>query len=109
MANEIIHEPVIPSPIENATVTKGIVNGVHRNYRITPNEGYVLHDKGLDANVLDEDGNETGEIELGYRTSTASCPANYDFEANPNEYYTVLASTVPENQIHGAVNTPEIA
>ena len=103
------YELVTPTPIENATVQKYINNqGVHRSYRITPNEGYVLHDKGYDTIVYDEETMEpTGEVILGYRTSTASCPANYDFEENPNEYYCVLATDVPADRIFGDVNLPE--
>lgn len=95
----ITYEEVIPTPIENSIVLKGFLNGIHKNYNITPNEGYVLHDRGYDIPILDENTLEpTGDVILGYRTSTASCRYDYDFSANPNEYYTVLASTVPADQ-----------
>lgn len=102
-------EIVNPSLIENTSMLKVFTDeGVHRNYRITPNPGYVLHDKGLDYVVTDEEGNETGEVILGFRTSTASVHANYDFAVNEREFYTVLANTVPEDQIFGTASKPEI-
>lgn len=102
-------EIVNPSPIENATVLKVFSdNNVHRNYRITPNSGYVLHDKGYDVPIFDEEGNETGEFIPGYRRSTASVGASYDFAVNEREFFTVLASTVPEDQIFAVGNTPEV-
>lgn len=105
------YEDVIPSLIENTTMQKVIVNGVHRVYYITPVEGYVMHDKAYDTGVVDpETAAETGEFILGYRTTTASCSANYDFVANPREFYTVPENSVPADQIFGSItNNPEIA
>lgn len=102
----ITYEEVTPTPIENATVKKLLLDGVHKTYNISPNEGYVLHDKNYDLPVLDEEGGETGEFILGYRTNTASCPATYDFTENPREFYAVLASTVPADQIFGGSTQP---
>lgn len=100
-------EVVEPSLIENTTILKVFTDeGVHRNYRITPNAGYVMHDKILDEFVLDEDGNETTEIRLGYRTSTAGVGANYDFTVNEREFFAVPINTVPADQIFG-VPTPK--
>ena len=85
--------------IPNTTMQKFInSNGVHTMYRITPNEGYVLHDKNLDIyEDLDEDGNPTGElIALGFYAGTKSVRYDYDFTANPREFYAVLATEVPE-------------
>lgn len=99
MPNEIVNPTLIP----NTTMQKYIDNdGVFRAYYITPNEGYVLHDKSYDEEVIDEVTLQpTGEIKLGYRTSTASCGANYDFVANPREFYTVPITDVPADQIYG--------
>lgn len=94
-------QAVQPSLIENTTMVQNFIDDVPSTYYITPNSGYVLHDKRYDEPVFDEEGNETGEVILGYRTSTASCAAGYDFVANPWEFYAVLASEVPENQIYG--------
>ena len=124
MAN-IIYEDVIPSMIPNTTMQKRLVDGVIRNFIIEPIDGYVLHDNGWDSPVLDENGNETGEVILGYRTYKASVGATYDFSTTqvaavdgsivtaygPREFYAIPASLVPENQIFGSTpsNPPEIA
>ena len=103
-------EIVNPTLIENTTMLKVFTDeGVHRNYRITPNAGYVLHDKGMDTPIFDEEtGEPTGEVILGFRTSTASVGASYDFAVNEREFYAVLATTVPEDQIFGTTTKPEI-
>lgn len=94
------YEPVIPSLIENTTMTKYInASGVFRAYNITPNEGYVLHDNA--GNWTDF---ETGIEYEAYFTGTCSCAPTYDFEANPREFYAVPASEVPADQIFGGVN-----
>ena len=99
---EITYVDVIPSLIENTSMQQRLNDGVPVTYRITPNEGYVLHD-----NILDEEND--GELVLGYRTSTASCSVNYDFTTNPREFYAVLASEVPEDRIFGIVGPkPEV-
>lgn len=74
---------------------------VLRTYRIAPIEGYVLHSTGYDTEVLDENGNPTGDIILGYIPYPAdiTVPYNYDFVANPRQIFAVPADTVPENQI----------
>lgn len=105
---EIMYTDVVPSLIENTSMKLRTSDGIPTHYTITPNSGYVLHDKGMDEPVLDDEGNETGEIVLGYRTSTASVGASYDWTENPREFYAVLASTVPENQIFGVTNKPEV-
>ena len=97
------YDTVTPTPIPNATVERGYSNGVHKIFRITPNEGYVLHDNAGDWTDIDlETGAET-EREAFYRGS-CSCGANYDFVANPREFYTVLESGVPADQVFGGVD-----
>lgn len=87
----LVKEPITPSLIANTSMVKGILNGVHETYEITPNENYVLHDKGMDEEVFDPNTLQpTGEIKLGFRRSTATCAANYDFATNPREFYAVL-------------------
>lgn len=96
----MIFEDVIPSPIENARVQQMVRDGVRRSFYITPNEGYVLHDNARDWTEIDPVTME--EIsKLGYTTGTASCGPTYDFTENPREFYTVLASEVPADQIFG--------
>ena len=86
----ITYENVTPTPIENAVVQKVLRDEVHKTYYITPVDGYVLYDKNYD------DINVTPVL-LGYRTSTASVAASYDFVANPREFYAVPADNVPVN------------
>lgn len=82
--------------IENATVTPAYnSNGVHTQYYISPNAGYVLHD-----NISDWV-DEYGELKLGYVRGTVSCGVNYDFTANPREFYAVPEDSVPADQIFG--------
>lgn len=98
----ITREPLNPTLIENTTMEKVFIDGVHKVYEITPNENYVLHDKDFDSPVYDEEtGEETGEVILGYRTYTASCSASYDFATNPREFYAVPENDVPADQIFG--------
>lgn len=91
------YEDVTPSLIENTTMRKLFIDGVHKTYNITPNEGYVLHDNYLDSEALDPDTYEpTGEIILGFYAGMRSVRYDYDFTANPREFYAVLESEVPE-------------
>lgn len=95
---------VIPSSIENTTMKKGInENGVHKNYTITPIPGYVLHDKANDYTMPDPETMEEVLV-LGYARGTVSCGANYDFVANPREFYAVPETDVPADQIFGGGN-----
>ena len=82
-------EEIIPSPIENTTVKKAILNGKFSSYRVNANEGYKLHDEILDDFELDENGNETDKIILGFSEGTKSCGANYDWKENPREFYAI--------------------
>lgn len=101
----IIYEEVIPTPIENVTVKKALNNGVHNAYTLKANEGYVLHDNTLDTPVYDEyTGEETGNIILGYSEGTKTCRANYDWDTNPREFYAVLRTDVPADQIYSGGN-----
>lgn len=97
-------ELVTPTLIENTTMYKYLNSeGIHKTYRITPNDGYVLHDKSRDWTDL-----ETEELKLGYTTGTASCAANYDFTVNPREFYAVPENSVPADQIFGGGNDHEV-
>lgn len=96
------YEDVIPTLIPNTTMRKLFIDGVHRTYNITPIDGYVLHDKNRDWYDIDpETGMDSEEPTLGYTTGTATCAANYDFAANPREFYAVPESEVPADQIFG--------
>lgn len=101
----ITYEDVVPTLIENTTMRKLLRDGVHQTYNITPVAGYVLHDSSYDYPEVDpETWEETGRVLLGYRTSTASVAANYDFTANPREFYAVPADSIPADQIFGGAN-----
>lgn len=74
--------------IENAIIEEMIINN-NRVYKIYPEQGYKLHEKSRDELCVDENGNETGEIKLGYTTGVVTAMANYDFDKNPREIYAV--------------------
>lgn len=119
---EITYEDVTPTLIPNTTMLKMLRDGVHKTYRITPNEGYVLHDKARDWDHTDDDGNITESFQ-GFTRVTASCPASYDFtpvtvnhtDGNgytvpvtaygaQREFYAVLESEAPADHIFGGGN-----
>ena len=94
----VTYEEIIPTLIPNTTVEKMFRDGVHRQYRIIPIDGYVLHNNVRDWKHIDpETGKET--FYCGYSTSCSSVPASYDFQENPNEIYAVPADSVPAEQI----------
>ena len=109
-------ENVTPSLIENTTMVKRFADGVHKTYRITPNEGYVLHDNMLDDYAeYDENGNPIGEPSaLGYYAGMRTVNASYDFDnvvqgmdgstavykVGEREFYAILAEDVDADQIH---------
>lgn len=87
------YETVTPSPVPNTIVQKMINNGVHLAYTITPIDGYVMHDKNYDTEVLDENDEPTGEVLLGYHPSRGSVAVNYDFaETTVIDGYTAYGS-----------------
>lgn len=94
----VICEEVNPTLVENARTEKVLMDGVHRLYRIYPNDGYVLHNNVRDWKHIDT---ETGEETFyrGYSTSSSSVHASYNFSENPNEIYAVPADSVPAEQI----------
>ena len=119
----------MPLPmIENTTVEERYNS---RNelvgYKITPNEGYVIHTTNHDTPVYDEMGNETGETLLGFTSAYISLGYTYNFDTVvPGTYvytdennmsvtipvnkvgrfeiFAIPASIVPENQIFGGGN-----
>jgi hypothetical protein len=72
-------------------------DGVFRQIGITPCEGYVLRDNFLDNYMeYDEEGNGIGEPIIGFYSGTTTVRYDYDFVANPREFYAVLIEDVPE-------------
>lgn len=105
------YEDVNPTLIANTVMQKRLRDGVDYQYRITPADGYVLHDKALDAydGGYTEEGEPIGNLILGFTTGTCTVAASYDFTANPREFYAAPSDTVPEDQIFGGGGDHEIA
>lgn len=103
----ITYEDVTPSLIPNTIMKKRLLNGVHKTYTITAADGYVLHDNAGDWTDIDP---ITGEeiVYKAFYSGTCTCAANYDFAANPREFYAVPADSVPADQIFGGSNDHEI-
>lgn len=80
-------EALIPNTVFE---TRTDENGKIISYRISPQEGYKLHEITLDEAVVDEESlKETGEIKKGFTTSYVTAGAEYDFEKNEREIYAV--------------------
>lgn len=75
--------------IDNTICEAREIDGQVISYRISPAEGYKLHEITLDEPVGDENGNETGEKKFGFTTSYVTAGAGYDFEKNPRGIYAV--------------------
>ena len=82
-------------------------SNVLRKYYIYPIEGYALHSNYYDAPILDEFGNETGEILQMFTTAYTTVVANYDFDANPDNIFAVPLSELDEDQLCGVTDEPE--
>ena len=103
--------------IPNTTMQKILLDGVHKQYDILPNEGYVLHDNTLDFDEIDEETHEpTGNVVLGYYPIGRTCSVNYDFDNTTiidgytaygsREFFARPANEVPTEQIFSS-NKPE--
>ena len=80
-------EPIIENTIFEARIDE---NDEIISYRISPIEGYKLHEITLDEEVVDEETLEsTGEIKKGFTTSYVTAGVNYDFEKNEREIYAI--------------------
>ena len=116
---------IIPSLIPNTTMKLASVDGVPRQYEITPNEGYFLHDRGADWYEYDEETNEPLYItKMRYSSGMCSCFANYDFsivtatDENGNtftaygaerEFFARPANEVPSDSTYSNQNDHEVA
>jgi len=73
----------IKTKIEHATTKARLdADGNIISYRISPNEGYKLHEITLDEHDV-----ETGEIKHGFTASYITAGAEYDFEKNERQIY----------------------
>lgn len=111
--------PIIP----NTTMQQYInLNGVASAYKITPNEGYVMHNKGRDFNAYDDFGNIIGRKQ-GFTSAPTTCPITYDFTSfemtcdngqtvtayGTKEYFVIPENEIPTDQIFGSVTPkPEV-
>lgn len=85
---------------ENTTMQARYVDDVIGHYRIYPASGYVLHDNEYDYHN-EEDGFHT----IGFTRGSATMGANYDFVANPREFYAIPENELPEfGEIFGGGN-----
>ena len=75
--------------IENTIFEARMKNDNIISYRIRPVEGYKLHEKTLDKYILNDDGEETGDVILGFTKAYITTGANYNFEVNDREIYCV--------------------
>lgn len=90
---ELETEIVIP----NITIERKYVDDVHRAYRLTANEGYVLHSPSLDTVIEDPMTGETRTEQYYYRQWTIN-------KAQPIstwDWHAVLESDVPADMIFG--------
>ena len=78
-------EPLIGNTICEAREKDGKVI----SYIIRPCKGYKLHEITLDQMVTDKNGNETGEIILGFTDAYVTAGAGYDFVINERQIYAV--------------------
>ena len=99
----VITTPMQNTLIPNTAMSELSIDGVLTGYAITPVVGYVLHDKKRDWTGIDPE-TEEEILYLGYTTGTATCAASYDFVANPREFYAVLESEVPADQVFNVPN-----
>lgn len=119
----ITYADVTPSLIPNTIIRKMLIDGVHKTYQIFPATNYVLHDNTMDIDVIDKATYEVIGKKFGYSPYGVyvSCGANYDFTAHTvtdengdiftaygnREFFAVLESEVPADQIFGGGNNHE--
>lgn len=89
--------------LPNITVEKQMADGVHIAYRLTANEGYVLHDTTADETIYDPDGNVIEVFVQYFRR--AYIPIKYD--PSVWTWEAVLESEVPPDKIYGSVDNEE--
>lgn len=91
--------------IDNVLIENIVLNGNQTGYRLTPNSGFVLHNKLRNITELD------GSVTRRYGTGPTTVNVNYDFNTTtvidgytaygPNEYFARPRSEVAADQIYG--------
>lgn len=92
-----IYEPETDIVIENVTIEKKYNDGVHQAYRLTANEGYVLHSPARDVEVTDPITGETRIEQYYYR----QCTIPVAKPVSAWDWHAVLESSVPADMIFG--------
>ncbi len=78
----------IKAKLENTIFEAREEQGEILSYRISPAEGYMLHEITLDENVYDEVTRQpTDKVKLGFTKSYVTAGAGYDFEKNERQIY----------------------
>lgn len=91
--------------LPNITIERKYVNELHRAYRLTANEGYVLHSPSLDSEFFDPMTGETRVEQYYYRQATV----NVVQPVETWDWHAVLESSVPPDMIFGGGNNkPEL-
>lgn len=86
--------------LSNITIERKYVNGLHKAYRLTANEGYALHSPSLDTETEDP---MTGEksIEKYYPPQAT---VNVVQPVETWDWHAVLETDVPPDMIFGGGN-----
>lgn len=89
-----------PVPIQNVTVQEVLKNCELYAYRVTPEEGYALHNKTLDVEIIDPDTYEgTGEFVPGFLNEMCTVKSDYDFNNTKKGTYTYTDENGEEKTI----------
>lgn len=97
---KVSYENILPTLVENTIMHKILVDDVPKTIRISPTDGFVIHDNRLDDYLIDEE-TEIPEAEptAGYKSGSVSVRWDYDFVENQNNIYAISRSSVPEDRI----------
>lgn len=109
--------PVVPNTTMQIYTN---TNGNDVAYKITPNDGYIMHNKNRDKVTYDGNGNVILSTP-GFTSAPTTCAITYDFTTSiitlengetvivygVNEYFTVLAEDLPEEGIIYGGTTPK--
>ena len=86
--------------IPNITIERHYIDGVHKAYRLTANEGYVLHSPSLDVEVEDPMTGETRIEQYYYRM----CSIPVARPVSTWDWHAVPENDVPADMIFGGGN-----